>query len=219
MLGVVGWGALPAGHLNTRATFGQVFSVEVAIAIAVFAVICAVVAVALLRARRRQAPTGASSHPRTEAAAIGVVALVAAFLVTLSFTANSRPDPRPSLRVSVTAFQWCWRFNYTGTGVSVTGQCTNRDIPTLVLPTDRVIRVDITSTDVVHSMWVPYLRFKMQAFPDHVNSFDTTISTVGTFAGRCAEFCGLYHYAMDFTLKTLPPARFDAWLRAQEALR
>lgn len=208
------------GHLNSRATFDGVFRIELGIAIAVFVVVCLVGAVALLRARGRRKATGAPSHPRTEAAAIGVVALVAAFLVTMSFTANSRPDPRPNLRVSVTAFQWCWRFDYPGTGVSVTGACTNGgNIPTLVLPTDRVVRVDITSIDVVHSMWVPYLRFKMQAFPNHVNSFETTISSVGTFPGRCAEFCGVYHYAMHFNLKTLPPAEFEAWLHAREGAR
>jgi cytochrome c oxidase subunit 2 len=210
------------GGLNPRHTFGWVFGLEARIAVVVFILIVATVGFALVRSRVRRGrpPSEKASHPKAETAYVAVVSALAVFLIVTSISANSSPPPtRPSLTVSVTAFQWCWRFSYPGTGVSLTGTCTAGHDPTLVLPVGRVVRVQLTSADVVHAMWIPYLRFKMEAFPNYVNSFETELHTTGSFPGRCSEFCGLYHYAMDFTLEAVTPARFAAWLHSQEQTR
>jgi cytochrome c oxidase subunit 2 len=70
-----------------------------------------------------------------------------------------------------------------------------------VLPTGRPVEIDVTSTDVIHAVWVPYLEYKIYAYPDHVNRFTVTLTHDGRWIGRCAQICGLYHYAMDFWLR------------------
>jgi cytochrome c oxidase subunit 2 len=205
--------------VNTRHIFGHVFSLEVAIAAVVFGlvVLTVVFAAGWSRLHRRSGPSQTVSHPRLEIAFVSVVTAVAVFLVVLSTSANATKVPgRPGVRVLVTGFQWCWRFSYTGTPVSVTATCSHGDYPTLELPTNTVIQVSVTSSDVVHSMWVPYLRYKMDAFPDHINTFTTMVDHPGSYAGRCASFCGLYHDSMDFTVKAVTAAQFHAWLSSQE---
>jgi cytochrome c oxidase subunit 2 len=206
--------------LNTRQRFGHLFSIELTIAAVVFALVCATLLFALIRSRTRwgRRASQKTSHPRIEATYLAVVTAVAVFVVVLSFSSNDEKAPGPpQVRIQAIAFQWCWRFVYEGTAVSVTGECRGGDIPTLVLPTNRVIEVDLASSDVVHSFWVPYLRFKEQAFPNHTNTFTTDVPRAGTYRGECAEFCGLYHDEMDFTVKAVPPAQFAGWLRSQEA--
>ena len=53
--------------------------------------------------------------------------------------------------------------------------------------------------------------FKRDVIPGHPNDFDLTPNRAGTFPGKCAEFCGLFHSRMLFTVKVVPKAQFDAW--------
>ena len=122
------------------------------------------------------------------------------------------------MRVQVTAFQWCWRFHYVGQPVTVTAQCQGGPDPTLVLPTGEPVELDVTSSDVIHAVWVPYLRYKIYAYPGHVNTFTVTLTHTGRWIGRCAQLCGLFHYEMDFYLQAETPAQFDRWLRAQRRI-
>lgn len=206
-----------------RSTFSRVFTLELAIAAAVFVVVAAVLAFALLQSHRRRRrgrePSHRSEWTALESLYVVGLLLVAGFLVWVSLSANGQetdPSARPAMTVRVTAFQWCWRFSYPGTDVSVSDTCiggaSGRNLPTLVLPTDRTVRIEVTSADVVHEFSVPYLRYRVEAFPDHVNSFDVTLTTTGRWLGRCSEFCGLYHDNMDFYLQAVTPAAYRRWL-------
>jgi cytochrome c oxidase subunit 2 len=74
----------------------------------------------------------------------------------------------------------------------------------------------MTSRDVIHSLWVPRLRYKRDIFPHHVNTFTLTVDREGRWVGRCGEFCGDRHHTMDFWFKAVSPAAYDKWL-AQHA--
>lgn len=206
--------------MGFRHIFGHVFGIEAAVASAVFVLVAATITVAALGSRRRRradaAPSQVSENDRLEFGYLAVVAVVAAALVILSFASNARetsdPPARPALTVRVTSFQWCWRFTYLGRAVTVTGQCAGHVEPTLVLPAHKLVRIEVTSTDVIHSFWVPYLRFKLDAFPGHVGSFVLTLAHTGRWAGRCAQFCGLFHFQMDFYVKGVSPPAFSRWI-------
>ena len=204
--------------VNLPLRFNDTFRVEVIIALIVFGLIGLLLIFAVVRSYTGRGRTASQRHEytRTEATYTAVLAVVAAGLITFSLTQNTSPHPKPRLIVDVTGFQWCWRFAYHGTPVSVTGQCVNGQIPTLVVPTDEVIRFNVSSADVIHSFWIPALRYKTFAYPNWVNSFETTISKTGNWLGECAEFCGLYHYAMHFRVSAVTPARFASWLSAKE---
>jgi cytochrome c oxidase subunit 2 len=119
----------------------------------------------------------------------------------------------PDLVVEVTAFQWDWQFTYPDHGITVTGTATQE--PVLVIPTDETVRLELTSKDVVHSFFVPAFLEKRDIFPGDVQQLDLEVTEPGTYPGRCAEFCGIYHDRMLFQVEAMAPADFEAWLTMQ----
>ncbi|MBX7265980.1 cytochrome c oxidase subunit II [Micromonospora sp. Llam7] len=129
----------------------------------------------------------------------------------------------PDVTVEVVAFKWNWQFNYrdgqgteADTVASVLG--TSEVIPILVLPTDRSIRFEETSRDVIHSFWVPEMLFKRDVMPGIIrNVFEvSSLETEGAYVGRCAELCGSYHAFMNFELRVVSPEDFDRFLAAKQ---
>lgn len=123
--------------------------------------------------------------------------------------------PKPDITIGVVGFQWSWQFHYYGQNLLVTGR--PNQIPTLVLPINKKIEFIETSPDVDHSFWIPAFLFKRDVIPGHPNKFEVTITKTGTYAGRCAEFCGLYHSKMDFTLKTVTWSEYQRFLASAKA--
>jgi cytochrome c oxidase subunit 2 len=206
--------------MQFQRAFGQAFGTETTIAEVVFGLVIAAMVVAFAGSRRRRRRGKASSERAEnnplELTYVAVLAVVVGFVVYISFSTNARywRDPPPDMTVKVTAFQWCWDFQYPRTPVNVLAQCHGGGTPTLVLPAGRSVRVELTSRDVIHSFWVPGLRLKLDIYPQHVNSFTVTLHD-GRWVGHCAEFCGLYHAEMMFHLRAIPPAQFDRWLHAR----
>ena len=66
------------------------------------------------------------------------------------------------------------------------------------------------TTDVNHSFWVPDFLSKRDLIPGVDNEIDVTPTEAGTFDGRCAEFCGLDHWRMNFTVRVVPPGRVSS---------
>lgn len=203
-----------------QSAFAQLFAQDVGIASVVFALVVLAMAGAMLLARRRRGqgkqPSRRATADRLEIGFVTLLVVIVAFLVTTGFMANARDfnGRKPAVvAVRVTGYQWCWRFSYEGTPVTVTGQCVGGRSPVLVLPAGEPVRLDVTSVDVLHAFWVPYLRVKMYAYPGHTGSFTVTIPRPGQWIGRCAQLCGVYHYAMDFSVRAVTPAAFKTFLR------
>lgn len=204
-----------------RSTFHNVFTLDSEIAGAVFLTVAILMVVAFILGRKSRRKEASHRHEWTlvEGSYTLAVLLMAVFLVWLSLTNNDKESAfdrtRPQLVVRVVGFQWCWRFEYLHQDVTSTGTCRGgHDLPTLELPTNETVRLDVTSQDVVHEFWIPHLRNKIQAFPNHVNGFNVRFVQTGKWPGHCAEFCGLYHSFMLFTLKVVDQATFHRWLAA-----
>jgi cytochrome c oxidase subunit 2 len=204
-----------------RGAFSQLFTQDVTIAAVVFVLVVMAMLGAVLASRRRrkrgQDPSRRASANRLEIGYVLALAGMVVFLVISSLTANAKEsaDPKPALRVQVVAYQWCWRFHYQGRPVTVTGQCEGGSLPTLVLPLGQPVELELTSVDVVHAFWVPHLDYKMYAYPGHTSTFTVTLGQTGRWLGRCAQLCGLYHYAMDFYLQVVSPAAFNQFLQSR----
>jgi cytochrome c oxidase subunit II len=204
--------------VHFQQVFWRTFGVETTIAEVVFGLVMALLLAAVVinwLRRRRPASRRSEANPLEIGYALALVGMIV-YLVTLSFSADASfwRDPPAAVAVRVTAFQWCWRFQYVGQPVSVSGRCAGGPVPTLVLPAGVPVRLDLASSDVIHAFWVPGLKFKMDIYPGHVNSFTFTLRD-GRWIGRCAQFCGLYHYGMMFYLQAVPRAQFDRWLHAR----
>jgi len=131
----------------------------------------------------------------------------------------------PDTTIAVNAFKWNWQFVYPQTsgpnGKPVYTVGTSEEIPILVLPTDRTIKFQLTSADVIHSFWVPEFLFKLDVIPGNENGrnnvFEVTVRKQGAYVGRCAELCGTYHAFMNFEVRTVSPSDYDAYLAARES--
>jgi cytochrome c oxidase subunit 2 len=85
----------------------------------------------------------------------------------------------------------------------------------LVLPVDQQALLYLSSTDVIHSFWVPEFRVKQDALPggeEFVRELRVTATREGDYKLRCAELCGLRHAFMESPVRVLSPANYDAWV-------
>jgi cytochrome c oxidase subunit 2 len=153
-----------------------------------------------------------------------IIAVLFFFTVVTQNKVQKRTND-PDLTVAVNAFKWNWQFVYPdsqgpdGTPVNTVGN--SETIPILVLPTDRTIRFEVASADVIHSFWVPEFLFKLDVIPGNENGrnnvFDVTVNKTGAYVGRCAELCGTYHAYMNFEVRAVSGDDFDAYIAARES--
>jgi cytochrome c oxidase subunit 2 len=90
--------------------------------------------------------------------------------------------------------------------------------PELYVPVNEHVRVTLTGADVIHAFFVPQFLFKKDAIPGHDNEFAFTVDEAGRYGGQCAEFCGIYHSRMPFTVVAVPRAEYDAWIAAHRGV-
>jgi cytochrome c oxidase subunit 2 len=144
--------------------------------------------------------------------------LIVIVLFTASvMTAHAVDDSgtRPDLTVNVVGFQWGWQFSYPGRHISITGSGVDHP-PILVLPRGETARLVLRTRDVNHSFWVPDFLEKRDLIEGVDNAINVTPTQLGTFDGKCAEYCSLDHWRMTFILKVVTPQRFAAELAAAQ---
>lgn len=124
-------------------------------------------------------------------------------------------DEPTDLVVEVQGVQWAWIFHYPEENVDAVGE--------MALPVDRNVRFRVTSTDVVHSFWIPAFLMKIDAVPGQTTEFQVKPTEIGSFETsklmrvQCAELCGLQHSKMSATLSVLSEDDYDAWIKDHEA--
>jgi len=207
-----------AAVVSTRSEYDHLFSIYVPIAIGVFALIVVVVFGAVLIYRRRPPDRAARWHEHNplEGSYAVLLACVAAFLLYLTFTAEHKVDTvanqqRPAVVIDVVASKWVWTFNYPAYNITLRSGVIGRQ--PLIVPAGEPVRFRLTSLDVIHSFWIPALRYKHDAIPG-ATQIITLSFTPGVFPGQCAEFCGLRHADMIFTAHAVSPAAFTTWARS-----
>ena len=113
--------------------------------------------------------------------------------------------------IDVNGIQWAWQFTYPeAEDKTVTG--TPENLPTLYLPVGERIRINLTASDVVHSIWIPAFMMQMQALPNIENKFEFTAKKEGTYPGFCNMHCGRNHSQMRFTVKVVSPAEYQSYI-------
>ena len=130
----------------------------------------------------------------------------------------NKETKHPDVTVTAVAFKWNWQFQYPqvtypGSQNAVNTVGTSDEIPILVLPVGKTIRINEEATDVIHSFWVPALLFKRDVVPGLHNSFEVTITKKGAYVGHCAELCGTYHSMMNFELRSVSAADYQTYLQ------
>jgi cytochrome c oxidase subunit II len=137
---------------------------------------------------------------------IALPALVSVWLLVAdvrTLAALTSPGPA-SLTVDVIGHQFWWEVRYAGEGFT-----TANDIH---VPTGQVVQIRLSSTDVIHSFWVPQLAGKLDLIPGRTNTTWIEADTPGDYRGECAEYCGVQHARMAFVVVAEPAEQFAAWM-------
>ena len=186
--------------------------------LAVAALIWVLVAWSILRYRRRnddlpsQTPYNIPLEIAYTVAPLVIVAVLFGFTMFVQEDVTGA-ETDPDLEVEVIGFQWSWEFRYPDLGVDV--ESTGEGDPVLVLPVGATVRFDLVAEDVNHSFWVPEFLEKRDLIPRVDNEIFVDVTRAGEWTGRCAEFCGLKHWAMRFGVRAVPQDEFDRWVRDQ----
>src|SRR5579871_685936 len=163
------------------------------------------------------APTGSAQHDEARSpvligAACSAVVLLAAFAATvITLHATERPSRAPAVTITVIGHQWWWEVQYPDTDVSRSVITANE----IHIPVGQLVRLNISSGDVVHSFWIPELQGKIDEIPGQTNVFWLEADRPGTYYGQCAKYCGMQHANMRLTVIAQPPATFEAWRQGQ----
>lgn len=125
--------------------------------------------------------------------------------------AVEREDPFP-VQVNVIGSQWSWRFEYPEYDIISTD---------LMLPVNKQALLRLSSTDVIHSFWIPEFRVKQDVLPsgeEFVRELTITPTELGTYKVRCAELCGSLHYDMRAPVVVMTQDEFDSWIETQSSV-
>lgn len=118
--------------------------------------------------------------------------------------------PANAMVISVVGKMWWWEVRYRtpeGTDVVLANE--------IHIPVNQPVVIGLSSTDVIHSFWVPQLGGKMDMVPGRTNQLVLQATAAGVYRGQCAEYCGEQHARMAMHVVAHEPADFAVWLAAQ----
>ena len=118
--------------------------------------------------------------------------------------------PNDTLDIRVTASSWDWYFAYPD------GEGTNEE---LVVPVGRPVRLIMTSTDVIHSLFIPAFRVKRDVLPGRYTTLWFEATREGTYTLFCTEYCGRLHSRMNKRVRVVSQAAYEEWLGTLEVTK
>jgi cytochrome c oxidase subunit 2 len=224
VLGSAVAGCLPAPATAEAREVARLYGTFLLIAALVAIVVLGLSIFAILRYRASpgdaELPPQVHGNLRYEAIWTGIplVTIVGLLLLTVLVlnTFDTAVRATASVDVRVSAYRWGWRFSYPNDDVIVEG--IGAPGPELYVPVGENVRVTLTGEDVIHAFYVPRFLFKKDAVPGRENQFAFTVDEPGRYGGQCAEFCGIYHSRMPFTVVAVARGEYDAWLAANRGV-
>jgi cytochrome c oxidase subunit 2 len=189
------------------------FNLYLWISVFFFVLVVALMILFLVRYRRRkqeQLATGQMIHNtvlETSWTVIPLLIVMGLFFVGMRGWWHMRIAPSDAMIVDVVGMKWKWTFNYP--------QGFSND--TLVVPVNKPVRLRVTSTDVIHSFYVPAFRTKADVVPGRYHSLWFQATKTGVFPVLCTQYCGTSHSYMLSAVKVVDADGYKAWLESAAA--
>lgn len=156
---------------------------------------------------------------------VPVLILVAIAIPSFRLLFDQGKMPTPDLTVKATAHQWYWSYEYPDHGGLAFDSAMLKDNelkqgqPRLlavdnevVVPVGKVVRVQLTSADVLHAFAVPSFGIKTDTVPGRLTETWFKAEKTGVFYGQCSELCGRDHAFMPIAVRVVTEAEFQKWL-------
>jgi cytochrome c oxidase subunit 2 len=200
----------PAGpYAWAIATLGWVL---LAVAAFVLLVVLAALWMALWGTDAQRAKLGGTKVIWSAGIAFPVLVLSLLLFYGLSLTRDlSAPLGRDALRIRVIGEMWFWRVSY----LDPQGRPFVEDANEIHIPANQPVMLEITASDVIHSLWVPRLSGKVDMVPGRVNKMAIQANQPGVYGGQCAEYCGGPHALMGLKVIAHEPEAFRRLMAAR----
>ena len=197
----------PEPRSTTAGGVDNLFYFILLVSVFFFAVIVGVMILFLVRFRERPQPTIEESPSHNDALEIAwttIPALVVGVIFFWGFVGylDMRQAPDESYEIQVTAKKWSWSFTYPN------GHVDNN----LHVPVDRPVRLVMSSDDVIHSLFIPAFRLKMDVIPGRYTKTWFESNAAGEYTLFCAEYCGTQHSTMLAKVVVHPSGEYEKWL-------
>jgi cytochrome c oxidase subunit 2 len=183
----------------------------------------------ILRFNQRRNPTPSKTAHNTllEVAwtIIPVIILVIIAIPSFRLLYFEADIPHPDLKIEAIGKQWFWTYNYPASNFTFDSlglsdaDAAKKGEPRLlgvdnaiVVPVNKVVEIDTTGADVIHSWAMPQMGVKMDAVPGRINKTWFKATQIGTFYGECSELCGARHAFMPIEVHVVSEADYAAWL-------
>lgn len=178
-------------------------------------------------AQRNPVASRTSHHTLLEIAWTVIPVLILVIIAIPSFRLVYYEDrtPDPAMTVKVTGHQWYWEYTYPDQGnldfssyivpdnQLKPGQPRLLTVDNeLVIPVGKNIRILTTSSDVIHSFFIPSLGTQRYAIPGRMIETWLRADRPGVFYGECNQICGTNHSRMPIVVHAVPPQEFQAWV-------
>jgi cytochrome c oxidase subunit II len=141
--------------------------------------------------------------------AIPLVIAMTIFIWSASVYFKQYRAPEQAMEVFVVGKQWMWKFQHA------TGQ---REINELHVPTGARVKLTMTTEDVIHSLYVPAFRIKMDVVPGRYTQTWFEATKPGRYYLFCTEYCGLNHSGMGGYIEVMEPVAYQQWLAGGSSL-
>ncbi len=155
-----------------------------------------------------------------------VIILVGIAIPSFKLLFQELDIPKADLTIKATGKQWYWSYEYPDNGkfefdslIACDETRTKCQPPRLlsvdnelVVPVNKIVRVETTGADVIHSFTVPAFGIKIDAIPGRLNETWFTASKTGMYYGQCSELCGKDHAYMPIAVRVVTDQEFATWI-------
>lgn len=184
-----------------------------------------------VRYNKKANPTASSvtHHTGLEVVWTTLPILILVVIAVPSFKLLYKEDviPQADLTVKAIGNQWYWSYEYPDhddmafDAIMLTDEeAVEAGEPRLlgtdnhiVVPVNKVVRMQVTATDVIHAWAIPAFGVKIDAVPGKLNETWFKAEVEGVFYGQCSELCGIRHGFMPIMVEVVSQEKFDAWVK------
>ena len=173
-------------------------------------------------AKANPVPSRTTHHTLLEVAwtLIPVLILVAIAVPSFRLLFLELDLPKADITIKATGKQWYWSYSYPDNGKFEFDSLLASDKQPrllgvdneMVVPVNKVIRVQTTGADVIHAFAVPAFGIKIDAIPGRLNETWFKATKVGMYYGQCSELCGKDHAFMPIAVRVVSDQEFASWI-------
>ncbi|WP_229428318.1 cytochrome c oxidase subunit II [Microvirga pudoricolor] len=202
--------------------------------VCLFVLALLVIIVVRFNEKRNPTPSKTTHNTLLEVAwtIVPVLILVAIAIPSFRLLRLQLVVPNPDIVVKATGYAWYWGYEYPadqGGGFKFdSNMVDSKDLKPgqpklltvdndMVVPVNKIVKVQVTAADVLHSFAMPSFGIKVDAVPGRLNETWFKADQVGTYHGQCSELCGNGHPYMPITIRVVSEQDYAAWLTESKA--